>query len=314
MNGPGGGRILITGATGFVGASLTPWLAARGRRLRLALRHPAELPPGIESAVIGDISDPRNMARALEDIDTVIHCAGVAHATEAIPDAVYDRINRQATLDLARAAQRAGVRRFLFLSSIRAQSGPVAPRLLTEADAPAPTDAYGRSKLAAEQGLRDICAKGGMDHAALRPVLVYGPGVKGNMAALLRLAASPWPLPLGGFTARRSLLAIENLCTAIETLADAPAPLNRAFIVADREALTAGQMVAAIRRGLGRAPMLLPAPTGLLAAAARLGGREEAIARLSGALEASPAALLDLGWRPPVATPDGLAALAGPRR
>ncbi len=154
-------RILITGATGFVGAFLTPWLTARGRKVRVALRNPAELPAGVESAVIGDIADPRNLARALEDIDTVVHCAGVAHATETIPDAVYDRVNREATLALARAAQRAGVRRFLFLSSIRAQSGPIAAGLLTEQDAARPTDAYGRSKLAAEQGSHRFAQRAG---------------------------------------------------------------------------------------------------------------------------------------------------------
>jgi UDP-glucose 4-epimerase len=304
------GRILVTGATGFVGSFLTPWLAARGRKLRVALRSPAGLPEEVESAVIGDIANPSNMARALEDIDTVVHCAGVAHATEEIPEEVYDRINRRATLDLARAAQRAGVRRFVFLSSIRAQSGPVAEALLTEADPPRPTDAYGRSKLAAEQGLAEICSEAGMDHANLRPVLVYGQGVKGNMAALLGLARSPFPLPLGALVAKRSILAAENLCAAIETVTDAPGRLNRAFIVADPEPLTVGEMAAIMRAGLGRAGMILPVPEALLRLGARMLGREKAISRLAGALSASPAALVSLGWKPPVSTRDGLQALA----
>jgi nucleoside-diphosphate-sugar epimerase len=305
------GRILITGSTGFVGSFLTPWLTRRGARLRVALRNPADLPPGIESAVIGDIADPRNMSRALEDISFVVHCAGVAHATEAIPEEVYDRINRQATLDLARAAQRAGVKRFVFLSSIRAQSGPVAQGVLTETDEPHPTDAYGRSKLAAERELAALSANGSMDYAALRPVLVYGPGVKGNMAALVTLAQSPWPLPLGALTARRSILAIENLCAAIEAVIAAPAPLNRPLIVADPDALTVGEMVAAMRQGLGRSAMLLPVPEALLRMAAGMMGRQEAIQRLSGALVASPSALLSLGWTPHVASQAGLSALAG---
>jgi UDP-glucose 4-epimerase len=303
------GRILVTGATGFVGSFLTPWLTAHGRKVRVALRSPADLPEGVESAVIGDIAEPRNVARALEDIDTVVHCAGVAHATQAIPEEVYDRINRQATLELARAAQRAGVRRFMFLSSIRAQSGPVAEGLLTEADAPQPSDAYGRSKLAAERGLAELCAEGSMDHASLRPVLVYGPGVKGNMAALVRLARSPFPLPLGALRARRSILAVENLCAAIETVADAPGRLGRAFIVADPEPLMVGEMAALLRAGAGRAGMILPVPEALLRLGAKLIGREEAISRLAGALAASPAELVSLGWRPPVSTQTGLQAL-----
>jgi UDP-glucose 4-epimerase len=304
------GRILVTGATGFVGSFLTPWLTRHGRKVRVALRSPADLPEGVESAVIGDIAEPLNMARALEDIDTVVHCAGVAHATEEIPEEVYDRINRQATLDLARAAQHAGVRRFIFLSSIRAQTGPVAGGLLTEADAPRPTDAYGRSKLAAEQGLAELCGKEGMDHASLRPVLVYGPGVKGNMAALLGLARSRAPLPLGALTARRSILAVENLCAAIEILIDAPGRLSRAFIVADPEPLTVGEMAAAMRAGLGRAGMILPVPETLLRLGAKALGREEAVSRLAGALAVSPAALVSLGWNPPVSTGQGLQALA----
>jgi UDP-glucose 4-epimerase len=304
------GRILVTGATGFVGSFLTPWLTAHGRKVRVALRSPADLPAGVESAVIGDIANPSNMARALEDIDTVVHCAGVAHATEEIPDEVYDRINRQATLELARAAQRAGVRRFIFLSSIRAQSGPVAEGLLSEAGTPRPTDAYGRSKLAAEQGLAALCGEEGMDHASLRPVLVYGPGVKGNMAALLGLARSPFPLPLGALTARRSILAVENLCAAIETVADAPGRLNRPFIVADPQPLTVGEMAASMRAGLGRAGMILPVPEAILRLGAKALGREEAISRLAGALSASPAALASLGWKPPVSTRAGLQALA----
>jgi UDP-glucose 4-epimerase len=304
------GRILVTGATGFVGSFLTPWLTAHGRKVRVALRSPADLPEGVESAVIGDIANPVNMARALEDIDTVVHCAGVAHATEDIPEEVYDRVNRQATLDLARAAQRAGARRFIFLSSIRAQSGPVAEGLLTEADTPRPTDAYGRSKLAAERGLADICAAGMMDHASLRPVLVYGPGVKGNMAALLGLARSPLPLPLGSIGARRSILAVENLCAAIETLIDAPGRLAGACIAADPEPLTVGEMAAAMRAGLGRRGMVFPLPEALLRLGARALGREEAVNRLAGALAVSPAALASLGWRPPVSTRGGLQALA----
>ncbi len=307
-------RILVTGSTGFVGSHLVPWLAARGRKVRLALRNPADLPKGIESAVIGDIADPRNLSRALEDVDAVVHCAGVAHASHAIPDEVYSRINRDATLELARAAQRAGVGRFVFLSSIRAQTGPVATGVLTEATPPMPTDAYGRSKLEAEQGLAALAnstvATAPFDWVALRPVLVYGPGVKGNMRALVNLARSPWPLPLGAITAKRSILAIDNLSSAIETVIDAPAPLGGPLIVADPEPLDAGQMVAAMRAGLGRSGGLLPVPEALLRGVAALAGRGEAVERLTGGLEVSAAALISLGWQPAVATQAALARLA----
>ena len=179
--------------------------------------------------MIGDLARPRNMAAALDGVDAVIHSAGLAHAMSGIPEDDYRVINTEATIGLARAARRAGARRFIFLSSIRAQCGPAADAVMTEAIEPAPTDAYGRSKLAAERGLAEL----DIDWVALRATLVYGPGVKGNMAQLMRLARSPLPLPIGGLGARRSLLAVENLAAAIETMLAAPGTLRRAFIAAD---------------------------------------------------------------------------------
>src|SRR3712207_4500344 len=147
------------------------------------------------------------MSNALAGVRAVIHSAGLAHGMSGLPEDDYRAINTEATVALARAAARAGARRFVFLSSIRAPSGPTAREVLTEDLEARPTDAYGRSKLDAERGLAEV----GIDWVALRPVLVYGPGVKGNMAALLKLAKLALPLPLGGLTGRRSLLSVENL-------------------------------------------------------------------------------------------------------
>ena len=303
MNAP---LIALTGATGFIGRHLLAELPRRGYRVRVLLRRPSEVPEGAASAVIGDIASPHNMAAALRDVEMVIHSAGLAHAMSGRPEDDYRAINTEGTIRLAQAAERAGVRRFVFLSSIRAQSGPVADTILTEDQEPRPTDPYGRSKLEAEEGLRAL----GLDWAALRPVLVYGPGVKGNMAALLRLAQAPVPLPLGGLSARRSLLSVDNLAAAVDTVLNAPGRLRRPLIVADEQALTVAEMIAALRSGLGRGPALIRVPASLIGWAARAAGREEAFERLAGALVASPAALLSLGWRPPVATPEGLQALA----
>src|SRR5215469_13894190 len=204
--------IALTGATGFIGRHLLRELPARGFRLRVLLRRPAPVPDGASSAVIGDLARPQNMAAALADVDAVIHSAGLAHAMSGVPEDDYRALNTEATIGLARAAQRARVKRFVFLSSIRAQCGPASETVLTEAIEPAPTDAYGRSKLAAERGLATL----DLDWAALRAVLVYGPGVKGNMAQLMRLARAPLPLPVGALRARRSLLALDNLTAAVE--------------------------------------------------------------------------------------------------
>jgi nucleoside-diphosphate-sugar epimerase len=256
--------------------------------------------------VIGDIASPHNMAAALRDVDMVIHSAGLAHAMSGRPEDDYRTINTEATVRLAQAAERAGVKRFVFLSSIRAQTGPTAEGVLTEAEAPQPTDPYGRSKLEAERGLGELK----LDWTALRPVLVYGPGVKGNMAALLALAQSPWPLPLGGLSAKRSLLCLDNLAAAVDTVLKAPGPLRRPFIVADPEPVTIPEMVTALRRGFGRGPGLIPVPSFVLKGAAALAGRSEAYERLAGSLVASPEALRNLGWQPVSSTRDALAELA----
>src|SRR6516225_297752 len=196
------------------------------------------------SAVVGDLARPQNMAAALADADAVIHSAGVAHAMSGLPEDDYRVLNTEATIALARAAQRAGVKRFIFLSSIRAQSGPTAEHVLTEDLAPQPTEAYGRSKLAAEQGLAEL----DLDWVALRLVLVYGAGVKGNMAELVRFARAPYPLPLGALRGRRSLLALDNLVAAIDTVLAAPGRLRRPFLVADPAALTIPEMITALCR------------------------------------------------------------------
>ncbi len=303
MTGP---LIALTGSTGFVGRHLVQALTRRGWRVRVLLRRPAEIPDGASGAVIGDIATPHNMSAALRDADAVVHSAGLAHAMSGLPEADYRAINTDATVALARAAERAGVRRFVFLSSIRAQSGPAAQGVLTEDGEARPTDAYGRSKLAAEEGLRAL----DLDWVALRPTLVYGPGVKGNMGALLELARRPGLLPLGALRGRRSLLALENLAEAVDTVLRAPGPLRRPLVVADPEPVTVPQMIAAMREGLGRGPGLLPVPAPLLGLALRLTGRGEAFERLGGSLVARPEGLTRLGWRPPVETRAGLAELA----
>ena len=297
--------LALTGATGFIGQHLLRELPKRGFRLRVLLRRPASVPMSCANAVIGDLARPRNMSAALEGVDAVIHSAGYTSGMSGVPEDDYRLLNTQATISLARAAQRAGAKRFVFLSSIRAQSGPAAETVLTEDDDPKPTDAYGRSKLAAESGLAEL----DLDWVSLRAALVYGPGVKGSIALLMRLARSPFPLPLRSIGIRRSLLALENLSTAIEVVLRAAGPLRRPFIAADIEALTVAEMIAAMRQGLGRRPNLFPLSPVLLGTLLRVTGREDMYRRLSGSLVADPSALIGLGWTPPLTTAVGLRAL-----
>lgn len=300
------GTILVTGASGFVGPHVVTALTEAGRRLRLAVRRPMPAPAGVETVVIGDLAAPVDWSEALHGVDHVVHMAGLAHAGPGLDEALYRRINTEATLELARAAVAAGVRRFVYLSSIKALSGAFDGPLLVEEAPPAPTDVYGRSKLAAEQGLAAL----DLDWVALRPVLIYGPGVKANMAALLRLATLPLPLPLGGLKAPRSLLAVENLADAVLFALGSTCPARQSYTVADPEPVSVADMLAAMRVGLGRGPGLLPVPESWLRFAARLAGREETFLKLAGSLVAPPERLLRAGWRPPAETWAALARLA----
>jgi nucleoside-diphosphate-sugar epimerase len=298
--------VALTGATGFIGQHLLKALSRRGYRMRVLLRRPTMLPEGCASVLIGDLARPYNMSEALAEVDAVIHTAGIASTMSGLPEDDYRVFNTEATIGFARAAERARVERFIFLSSIRAQSGPTADCVLTEDQDPQPTDAYGRSKLEAEKGL----AETGLDWAALRLTLVYGPGAQGNIARLIKLARSPYPLPLAGLKSRHSLLALDNLAEAIDRVLAAQAPLRRPFIVADPEPLTIGEIVAALRQGLGRRAGLFYVPRSMLKVALRAAGHVGNYEPLFGSLVADPSALTRLDWTPPVATQQGLASLA----
>ena len=294
--------IALTGGTGFIGQHLLRELGRHGFRLRVLLRRPSNLPVECASAVVGDLMRPQNMSAALADVDAVIHTAGPSHAMSGLPEDDHRLLGTDATISLARAAHRAGVRRFLFLSSVRAQSGPASTQVLTEDMPPEPTDAYGRSKLAAERGLADL----DLDWVALRLVTVYGSGMVGNLARLVSLARSPYPLPLGGLTARRSLLSVDNLASAIALLVQSPQNLRRPLIVADPEPLTLAEMIAAMRRGLGRRPAVFSVPAKLFDIGLDALGRSRDQRFATESLVADPAALIRLGWKPELTTAQGL--------
>jgi UDP-glucose 4-epimerase len=308
MNGGMSGPVAVTGATGFVGGHLLRLWRAEGRAVRPLLRDPAWRDRFPEARLVGDTRDPARLAEALAGCRAIVHLAGRAHTGEA--DATpYLRDNAELTAAYAEAARRAGIARFVFLSSIRAQTGIAAEGTLTEADPARPSDAYGRSKLAAEAAL----AASGLDWVALRPVLVYGAGARGNLADLLRLARLPVPLPLGAVTARRSLVSVESLIAAITLALEAPDAVGRPFVVAEEEALTIGEMIAALRAGFGRRPGLVPLPVPLLRIAAHMMGQKQRIDRLLGAQQVDAAALRALGWKPVFDARTGLARLAAER-
>ncbi len=305
------GRVLVTGASGFVGRALVADLAATGRPVRAAMRQPADIfAREVEVVAVSDLTRPVEWRALLKGIETVVHLAGIARAGPEIAEQAYDRVNRLATAELAEAAQRMGIHRLVFASSIRAQSGPVASRVLDETDPPRPTDAYGRSKLAAEEAVR----ASNVPFTILRPVLIYGPGVKGNLARLARLARTPWPLPFGSLSNRRSVLARQNLIEAIHFALRTPATMGETYVVADPKPLTLAEIVSALRAGEGRSPRLVPIPSAPIAATLKLLGRADTWERLGGQLVVNPEKLMRAGWRPPVQSVEGLAAMAQAQR
>lgn len=304
-------RILVTGASGFIGQHLVRKLAQSGYRVRAASRQPVVFDdPRIEGIALGDMSRSFAAEYVVRGVDAIVHAAGLAQARPGIPDAAYTAINVDATRQLARAARAARVKRFVLMSSIRAQVGASHEGVVTEATPLAPTDAYGRSKVAAEAVTAELLNGSATRWTVLRPVLVYGPGVKGNMAALIHLAARPLPLPFGALKSRRSLVSIGNLIAAIEHVLRTEAAENNSFIVTDSTPVTVAEIVRAFRKGCGGLPLLFPVPEAAVVVALRAAGKGGLADRLTGELIADAARLREIGWAPVETTEEALAAAA----
>lgn len=304
------GLVLITGATGFIGRFLVLSLAAHGWRVRAAARDTGAIPMAreIEPAALPNLKHGIDWEPLLKDVTHVVHLAGIAHAAAAIPEADYMAVNADATAALARAAARSFVKRVVLLSSVRAQSGPSAPDILGEDDAPRPNDAYGLSKLWAEQALASALTHTSTEWVVLRPVLVFGPNVKGNMRTLFRLARWRLPLPVGALPGLRSVLSLDNLASAVRHVLVSEDAANRTFLVADATPLTIAQIVTGLRSGLGRRPGVISLPLAPLRLGLSLAGQQGAWERLSGDLIVDISALRETGWQPERPTIDALAA------
>jgi nucleoside-diphosphate-sugar epimerase len=297
------GRVLITGASGFIGRRLAGALAKDNWQVRAAARDPSSIPAmgGVERVAMPDLAHRADWSELLDGVTHVVHLAGIAHAPGMLPDSLYTRINAEAAGELADAA-RDKVERFVFMSSVRAQAGLSADRPISENDVAIPTDAYGRTKLKGER----LVAQSGIPFTVLRPAVVYGRGVKGNIAALATLAKTPMPLPFAGLDNRRSLLALDNLVSAISLVLGAKEAANGTFLVADAEPISVADLVAAMREGLGRPPHLVEVPLGAVMRLMKSFGKEADWERISGSFVVDAAKLMGIGWRPAVKTRDGI--------
>jgi nucleoside-diphosphate-sugar epimerase len=303
-------RILVTGASGFIGTALCCALLARGHEVRAAVRTArasGAARADLHQVVIPDIAASFDRGALLDGIDTVVHLAAIAHRPAS--NAEVRRVNSDATLRLAEAAA-ASVRRFIFLSSVKVHGEDSGSGTYGEDDALRPEDFYGLSKLEAEQALTETAARSGMELVLIRPPLVYGPGVRANFLRLLRWIDSGLPLPLASVRNRRSLVYLGNLVDAIARCAEHPAARGP-ILVSDEEVVSTPELAWRIARALGRSARLFPAPTALLRIAGMIAGRRDEIRRLTGnlAVDSSRARRL-LDWRPPYTIDAGLAETA----
>lgn len=308
--------IMLTGASGFIGKTVARALEAEGKSVRLIFRSTAST--ASEHAVcIPSIDESTEWSSALQGVKVVIHTAARAHIMrdEALdPLAEYRRVNVAGTLRLAQQAATAGVKRFIFISSIKVNGEATQPgRPYRADDAPKPEDAYGISKAEAEAGLKTIAQKTGMELVIIRPVLVYGPGVKGNFQSMVRWVARGIPLPLGCVTTnRRSLVALENLVDLICACVSHPQAAGEVFLASDGEDLSTADLLRRIAQAQGVSTRLLSIPVPLLNWGARLLGKEAVAQRLLGSLQVDNSKTRELlGWHPPWTVDESFKKLTG---
>jgi nucleoside-diphosphate-sugar epimerase len=301
--------IVVTGGNGFIGRGLCAELAARGRPVRAAVRELRE--PHPQAFPVGDIHGDTDWEAALAGAEAVVHCAARVHVMQdsaADPLTAFRAVNLEGTRRLAEVAAEVGVRRLVFLSSIKVNGEATAPGSPFHAsDSPRPSDAYAVSKWEAEQALHGIAARTGLKVVVVRPPLVYGPGVRANFERLMRLVARGAPIPLGSVDNRRSMVALDNLVDLLVRCVDHPAAAGETFLVSDRRDLSTPEWIRMLAAAMGRPARLLPVPPALLRLGGRLMGRRAEVERLIDSLQLDIEPTCEaLDWSPPVSVEEGL--------
>lgn len=310
-----GGKLLVTGASGFVGRAVCVAAASRGLQVAGAVRRRGHGVADIATITVGEINGETDWSAALRGVDVVIHLAArahVMHESDADPLTVYRRINLHGTANLAEQAARAGVKRLVYVSSIKVNGEATdSEERFTEQDAPAPQDAYGISKWEAEQALHRIAGETGLEVVIVRPPLVYGAGVKGNFAQMIKVLAKGIPLPLASVNNLRSLVYVQNLADALLLCATHPLAAGQTYLVSDGEDISSPGLLRSLGAASGWQVRLYPFPLALLHLAARLVGKAGQVERLTGSLRVDSGKIRrELNWTPPYTLQHGLQATA----
>jgi len=299
-------RILITGATGFVGGAVARQLnTEKAIQVIAAVRKKViNFPSHIEQVMVDDLSGAADYVDAFTDIDVVIHAAARVHvmqddASDSLAE--FRKVNVDGTLNLARQAAASGVKRFIFISSIKVNGEATTDSPFSPDDTIATKDPYGKSKWEAEQVLFKLAETTGMEVVVIRPPLIYGPGVKANFMKMMQAMQKGLPLPLGAVQNQRSLVALDNLVSFIVHCVDHPKAANEVFLISDGEDVSTTELLRKIAKAFGKKAWLLPVPVGLMMFVAKLIGKGDVADRLFGSLQVDSSKARDLlGWQPVV--------------
>ncbi|MFJ2989754.1 NAD-dependent epimerase/dehydratase family protein [Collimonas sp. NPDC087041] len=304
-------NILVTGASGFVGRYLCQYLSSAGHEVTALVRTRGASIPGVKNElVVADFNNLEVIGDTLKDCDAVIHLAGRAHVlNDTVTDPLHEfrQVNVGMTEKLLHLAINAGVRRFVYVSSIGVNGNKNANRPFVETDVESPHDLYAISKLEAEQAVKKIAGQAGIEYVIVRPVLVFGPNAPGNFGLLLKLASRRLPLPFGSLAARRNLVSVWNLASFLGRCADYPGVLRDTFLIADKETVTLSDIFLGLGKGMSKTQMIFPVPKMFLIAICSLFGKRQLFDKLNSELRVDISKAEEkLNWTAPYTTAQAL--------